>query len=88
MFVDTLLLGAIVVVLLIFLAIMEVSVLSVFDAKHGRDWIGAAIVAIVITLALGRLFHPLRMAHARPDAGQESPEDPRHSRRRHAGDDP
>jgi uncharacterized RDD family membrane protein YckC len=50
MLIDTLLLGAVTVVLLICLAIMEISVWSAFDAKRGGDWIGAVIAAVLIAL--------------------------------------
>ena len=50
MLVDTLLLAAVIAVLLIFMAIMEISFWSVRSAKLGRDWIGAAILAVAVAL--------------------------------------
>ncbi len=50
MFVDTLLLGTIIVILLIFMAILDVSIFSVFQSKGGVQWVTAAILAVAVTL--------------------------------------
>ena len=55
MFVDSLLLGVITVVLLIFMAIIDLSVFSVFESK-GVHWVTAVILAVVITLLWGGYF--------------------------------
>ena len=87
MLLDTLLLVVVTAALVIVL-VLTFSAAAAFNFKRGGQWVAAVVVALLVALALGRLLHPLRMAHAGPDAGQEGPEDPRHSRRRHAGDDP
>jgi uncharacterized RDD family membrane protein YckC len=56
MLVDTLLLGAIIVVLLIFMAIMGLSIFSVFESKGSAQWILAVILAVVVALFFGGYF--------------------------------
>ena len=50
MLVDSLLLGALIIVLLIFMAILDFSVYSAFESKYGVQWVTAVILAVVIAL--------------------------------------
>jgi uncharacterized RDD family membrane protein YckC len=56
MFVDTLLLGGLTVVLLIFMAFLDLSVYSVFQSKGGVQWVTAVILGVAITLFWGGYF--------------------------------
>ncbi len=50
MFVDTLLLGALTVALLLFMALADFGVSSLFRSRGGDQWIAAIIIAVVIAL--------------------------------------
>ena len=50
MLVDSLLLAAVSLVLLLFMALMDFSVSSLFESKGSRHWLAAAIAAVLIVL--------------------------------------